>query len=406
MVQPYYLTRMIYLPRVVAYWLASLVTFSQGLESVALPAWLLLVSLWVYPHVAYRVASGKPGSPIAAVNSLQLDAVFVGLLVIANDFHVFAATSFIAALTMSSLLIGTMPALCRQLLIVCLVMCFGYWFTDTRDSKILSADLQDWASALAVIVYGALVAGLGYRVTRHLGQARKQLVVHQTRIERLARRLGRYISPQVYVSLVANEEEATTRKCLTICFSDMEGFTTLMDSLPEDTVGLLLNEYLDTMAGIALEFGGTIDKFMGDGMMVFFGDPLTQGRQADALACVRMALAMQDRLLLLRADWQAQGFFSDIHMRIGINTGDCAVGNFGTAQCMDYTAIGSVVNIASRLEGRAAQDGILISAATFDQVQHLIDCQARSAIRLKGIQRAVHAYTVVAHSALTVAADG
>ena len=165
MVQPYYLTRMIYLPRVVAYWLASLVTFSQGLESVALPAWLLLISLWVYPHVAYRVASGKPGSPIAAVNSLQLDAVFVGLPVIANDFHVFAATSFIAALTMSSLLIGTMPALCRQLVIVYLVVSFGYWLTDTRASKLPSADLQDWAGGLAVIVYGALVAGSGYHNT-------------------------------------------------------------------------------------------------------------------------------------------------------------------------------------------------------------------------------------------------
>jgi class 3 adenylate cyclase len=175
----------------------------------------------------------------------------------------------------------------------------------------------------------------------------------------------------------------------------MEGFTALMDSLPEEAVALLLNEYLDTMAGIALDFGGTVDKFMGDGMMVFFGDPLTQGRRADALACVRMALAMQDQLLIMRTAWQAKGIFSDVHMRIGIHTGDCAVGNFGSAQRMDYTAIGSVVNIASRLEGQAIQDSVLISTDTFHEVGDFITCEVHSTMKLKGIRLAVHAYTVV-----------
>jgi class 3 adenylate cyclase len=386
---------MIYLPRVVAYGLASLVTVSQGPATITLPTWLYLLSLCVYPHVAYRAASQQALTPGSAADSLQLDAVFVGLLVMANGFHLFASTSFIAALTMSTLLIGTFQSLCKQLCIVGLVVTLSYWLTGSGKMAISSPSLQDWTSALSVTVYGAIIAGLGYRVTRQLGQARKQLVSHQASIASLARRLSRYISPQVYVSLIANEEEVTRRKCLTVCFSDMEGFTALMDSLPEEAVTQLLNEYLDTMAGIALDFGGTVDKFMGDGMMVFFGDPLTQGRQADALACVRMALAMQDQLLSMRTSWQTQGIFSDVHMRIGIHTGDCAVGNFGSAQRMDYTAIGSVVNIASRLEGQAAQDSVLISTDTFDEVGDLIICQARSVIKLKGIRRAVHAYTVV-----------
>ena len=407
MVKPYYLTRMIYLPRVVAYGLASLVTISQGPATLSLPVWLFLLSLCIYPHVAYRVASQQICTPSDTVDSLQLDAVFVGLLAMANEFHLFASTSFIAALTMSTLLIGTFQALCKQLLLVGLVVILGYWLTSADTMVLTSPSLQDWISALAVTVYGAMIAGLGYRVTRQLGQARKQLVSHQASIVSLARRLGRYISPQVYVSLVANEEEVTRRKCLTVCFSDMEGFTALMDSLPEEAVTQLLNEYLDTMAGIALDFGGTVDKFMGDGMMVFFGDPLTEGRQADALACVRMALAMQKQLLVMRTAWQIDGIFSDIHMRIGIHTGDCAVGNFGSAQRMDYTAIGSVVNIASRLEGQAAQDSVLISTDTFDEVGDLISCQARSTIKLKGIRRAVHAYTVVGDGLLqSVAVDG
>jgi adenylate cyclase len=405
MIKPYYLTRMIYLPRVVAYGLACLVTASQGPATIALPTWLFLLSLCIYPHVAYRFALQRACASVSTVDSLQLDAVFVGMLVMANEFHLFASTSFIAALAMSTLLIGTFQALCKQILIVGLVTTLGWWLTDF-NVVIASPSVQDWTSAFAVTVYGAMVAGLGYRVTRQLGQARKQLVSHQASIAGLARRLGRYISPQVYVSLVANEEEVTRRKCLTVCFSDMEGFTTLMDSLPEEAVTQLLNEYLDTMAGIALEFGGTVDKFMGDGMMVFFGDPLTQGRQADALACVRMALAMQDQLLVMRAVWQTDGIFSDIHMRIGIHTGDCAVGNFGSAQRMDYTAIGSVVNIASRLEGQATQDSVLISTDTFDEVGDLITCQARSTIKLKGIRRAVHAYTVVGDGLLqSVAVD-
>lgn len=94
-----------------------------------------------------------------------------------------------------------------------------------------------------------------------------------------------------------------------------------MDSHEEETVTKILNEYLDATAKIALNFGGTIDKFMGDGMMVFFGDPHSKGAKIDALQCLYMAIEMRQELDRLRKVWAESGVYGDLHIRIGIHTG-------------------------------------------------------------------------------------
>jgi len=191
----------------------------------------------------------------------------------------------------------------------------------------------------------------------------------------------------------------TTRKKITVFFSDIEGFTSLMDNLEEETVTAILNEYLNTMAQIAIEHGGTVDKFMGDGIMVFFGDHESQGTRKDALCCVRMALEMRRSLNCLRVKWRQDGIFSDLHIRIGIHTGYCTVGNFGSEDRMDYTAIGSTVNIASRLEGKASRDGILISLDTFRLILDQLQCVEQAPVEVKGIKRPIENYLVVGERA-------
>ena len=184
------------------------------------------------------------------------------------------------------------------------------------------------------------------------------------------------------------------RRELTIFFSDLKDFTqTTADLQPEDMT-YLLNSYLDEMSSIALEYGATIDKFVGDAMLMFFGDPESQGVKEDALRCVRMAIAMQRRMADLQARWRNRGYEHPLRMRVGINSGFCNVGNFGSSRRMDYTVIGAEVNLAARLEQACEPDGILLSFETYALVQDEILAVEQPLVALKGIHRDVRTFAV------------
>src|SRR6516225_4199243 len=167
---------------------------------------------------------------------------------------------------------------------------------------------------------------------------------------------------------------ASRRKKLTIFFSDLEGFTETTERLESEDLTQLLNHYLTEMSKIALQFGGTIDKYVGDAILIFFGDPDTKGVKADAIACVKMAVAMRKRMRELESVWRASGIEKPPRCRTGINTGFCTVGNFGSEDRMDYTIIGSGVNLACRLEATATPGEILISYETFALVKDEVCC--------------------------------
>ncbi|MDB5966038.1 MAG: adenylate/guanylate cyclase, partial [Polaromonas sp.] len=142
------------------------------------------------------------------------------------------------------------------------------------------------------------------------------------------------------------------------------------------------------------EYGGTVDKFIGDAMVIFFGDPHSRGVQEDALQCVRMAIAMQNRMADLQALWRDSGPGKTFRIRIGINTGFCDVGNFGSDLRMDYTIIGPEVNLAARLEQAAQPGGILISGETYALVRGEIDTDQALSIDAKGFSEPITAYAV------------
>ena len=188
---------------------------------------------------------------------------------------------------------------------------------------------------------------------------------------------------------------ASRRKKLTIFFSDLEGFTETTERLESEDLTQLLNHYLTEMSKIALEFGGTIDKYVGDAILIFFGDPDTKGVKADAVACVKMALAMRKRMSELDSVWRASGIEKPPRCRTGINTGFCTVGNFGSEDRMDYTIIGSGVNLACRLEQAAPPGEILISYETYALVKDEVRCEERGNINVKGMAHAVATYKVI-----------
>ncbi|SMG62918.1 adenylate/guanylate cyclase, partial [methanotrophic bacterial endosymbiont of Bathymodiolus sp.] len=162
-----------------------------------------------------------------------------------------------------------------------------------------------------------------------------------------------------------------------------------------ESLATLLNSYLKEMAEVAARYGGTLDKFIGDAIMVFSGDPKSRGEKQDALACVMMAIEMREHLKYLREKWISQGISDPLHIRIGINTGYCTVGNFGSENRMDYTIIGGQVNLASRLETQADTDQILISHETFALVQDSIICESKGEISVKGVAHQVKSYQVI-----------
>ncbi len=249
--------------------------------------------------------------------------------------------------------------------------------------------------------YGGIIRDISERkrAEEELRLANKSLSETNQQLEALSSKLAKYLSRQVYDSIFEGRTEVRVqsyRKELTVFFSDIQGFTELADQLEAERISHLLNSYLGEMSKIADSCSGTIDKFIGDGIMIFFGDPVTMGRKADAVACVRMALRMRQKIFEMRKEWEELLGLSGINVRIGINTGYCTVGNFGSEDRMDYTIVGGPVNTASRLEATAAPDQIQISHATYLLVKSEFYCRPLGKVHLKGMAREVATYEVVA----------
>ncbi|MFT7596027.1 MAG: adenylate cyclase [Paracoccaceae bacterium] len=214
-------------------------------------------------------------------------------------------------------------------------------------------------------------------------------------LEQLANRLAKYLSPQIYRSIFSETEDTShthARKNLTIFFSDIVQFTDLSDTMEPERLAIVINSYLSEMTNIAIECGGTIDKFIGDAVLVFFGDPDSEGDVEDALRCVEMAVRMQERVEEMQGYWKKNGVFNGLRVRMGIATGYCTVGNFGSDQRLDYTVLGSPVNLAARLQGLAEPKGILLDQNTFSLIESRVKVESKGDFLPRGFSRPVQYY--------------
>ena len=237
-----------------------------------------------------------------------------------------------------------------------------------------------------------------YSDITELKQREQDLTEKSNALAALSSKLAKYLAPQVYNSIFTGQQEVkivSKRKKLTVCFSDLVGFTEITDKMESEDLTHLLNHYLTEMSKIALQYGATIDKYVGDAIVMFFGDPTTLGVKEDALACVQMAIAMQKRVGELAEDWRNSGIEVPLRCRIGIHTGYCTVGNFGSDDRMDYTMVGGTVNLASRLEHEAPPGGVLISFETYAHVKDDVRCEERGRVQVKGIAEPVATYAVI-----------
>ena len=235
------------------------------------------------------------------------------------------------------------------------------------------------------------------QLNRRLEERSRELEAANDFLVRISTKISHYLAPQIYKSIFSGQKDVTIhteRKELTIFFSDIMGFTATTERLQPEEITLLLNEYFTEMSAIALKHGGTVDKFIGDALVIFFGDPETKGTVEDARACLNMATEMQRRLAELNVKWRSAGTEHPFRVRMGINTGFCNVGNFGSVDRMDYTAIGAEVNLAARLQSIAEPGHIVLSYETYALVRDIVAARALPQISVKGISRMVVPYVV------------
>lgn len=231
--------------------------------------------------------------------------------------------------------------------------------------------------------------------TQHTAALSYQRLIERKKRRQVEGMFGRYVSHQVRDFLVEHPDAASPsgrKERLTMFFSDVRGFTSMSEKMEPQEVQQLLSEYFTEMTGILFKHGGTLDKFMGDAIMAFFGNPEPQPDHAKR--AVLMALEMQEAIAHLNEKLAAEGRRT-IGVGMGINTGDVTVGNLGSKDFLDYTVIGDAVNLACRLEQNAKAGDIIITQATYEEVRDVVEVEVMEPIRVKGKSEPIPIYRVL-----------
>ena len=212
-------------------------------------------------------------------------------------------------------------------------------------------------------------------------------------LERL-NRLKRYLSPQIAETILAEEENLfkTHRREITIVFLDLRGFTAFSDNAEPEEVMDFLRDYHAEMGRLVFKFEGTLERFMGDGMVVIFNDPLRCDHHVEK--AIEMSIEMRDRVKQLRVAWLKKGF--DLDLGVGLASGYTTLGTVGFEGRMDYGTVGNLPNLAARLCAEARGGQILTDQKTMSKIEDRFVAESLPELQLKGISRPVSAYNIVA----------
>ncbi len=225
----------------------------------------------------------------------------------------------------------------------------------------------------------------------------EQAVSQELEKRRVRNLFSRFISPEMVDQMMSTQDlnSLNKRSNISIIFSDIRGFTTLSEKLSPEDVVAFLNPYLEAMSKVIYKHGGTVDKYEGDAIIAFFGEPVPF--EDHAVRALRAALDMRVALDELKKQWEKEGRPSQIEMGIGINSGDVFVGLLGSAQRINYTVIGDNANLASRLQDLTKTYAwpVLISESTYQQVKEEFDTEFADAVTVKGKTKPVNVYKVI-----------
>lgn len=352
----------------------------------------------VYVYVAYRVCRWI--DPERLPDTMRYfgygDSALVGVVLTLTNFSLLPTILFITMIQFNALLHGGGQKWIRDNVALVAGMLIGVLIH--KPLWVISTQLNiSFAALIGISTYFCASALYTYTQIGSLKQQNDLLDKEKNTFKMRAYKLSRYLSPPVWSAINEGKDSSlqTERKRLTIFFSDIKDFSQLSEELEAETLTDILNSYLKEMSAIVNQHGGTIDKFMGDGIMVIFGDSNSKGIKHDSIRCVAMAIDMRKRMKVLQQQWASQGIKRPMRIRMGINTGYCTVGTFGTSHHLDYTVLGTHVNLASRLESAASPDEILITHETWSLCRDTIMCRDKGEISVKGFSHPIKVYHVV-----------
>lgn len=308
------------------------------------------------------------------------------------DAHVYITIMLLALLSAAATVVSA--RLIWQIALPAFVLtaftAFGFWLFSLNWIVAMAAPLMSaLATWLIALAYTNVIQGKDRRKVRRL--------------------LAQYVSPSMLAAVVDKYEDAAgtqagTREHMTVLFSDIRSFTSISENLEAEQVVELLNAHFSVMTEVIFDYDGTLDKFIGDAIMAFWGAPL---RCADhAVKAVRAAAAMIEGLDKVNTVLRARNL-PQIRLGIGLNTGQVILGNIGSERKLDYTVIGDNVNLASRMEGLTSKYGcsVLISESTFHAVAADIACVLIDRVRVKGKKKPIGIYAPLAVLERTVDAN-
>lgn len=301
----------------------------------------------------------------------------------------FSAVSLAAALTLGAILSWSLIRPVRKM--------------DVALARIADGDFEQRVEVPNQDEFGRLTTNLNRTSTRlaslysdlkTLNENLEKTIEEQLAQLRRTEELRRYVSPQVADAVLSGGAPvalASTRRNLTVLFSDIRGFTEMSERMEPEELVEALNEYFTVMTDIVFRHGGTLDKYLGDGILSFFGDPIPFEDHAGR--AVATAFEMRDALAVLRERWLVD-FDEELDIGVGISTGYVTVGNMGSPTRTEYTVVGNHVNLASRLASKAPPGHVLIAERTMAAVRDEVDGVLVEEIKLKGIRRPIRIFDV------------
>lgn len=298
------------------------------------------------------VGTTAPG--LMDLRSTPVSAVYAGVEIHANmiagilDGNIRHAPTYARGAEIASLVLG---GLLLSLLLPFLGPLWSLVITLAMVAAAVTINLMAWRSGLVLpLASQMLLFPIIYAFNASYG-----FLLESRAKRQITGLFGQYVPPQIVGKMSKDPQRFTMQaesREMTVLFTDVVGFTSISEKLSPKELALFMNEYLSAMTGIIYEHGGTVDKYIGDAIMAFWGAPMEDPDHA--LHAVEAALAMQARMLVLRQEMTAQGF-PEIKIGIGINSGLMRVGNMGSSYRVAYTVMGDAVNLASRLEGLTRQ---------------------------------------------------
>ena len=373
-------------------------TLKDGPSTLALIIAALLLAYCAFSHWLTQVRS--PARSFLLHWYPITDGLMIALALSELDYTPWPSLLLIGLLQFNALSQGGIKQWLEVNTGVVFGLLLGFFLFGNTTVNTAANDTLNTAVMIGAFTYLCLYGVYSHNHQKKILRSNEKFQQESETFRSHAYKLSRYLPAPVTAMIQCKDYQLETdRKRLTVFFSDIVGFTELTEALEAETLTELLNSYLSEMSKIANHYNGTVDKFMGDAIMVLFGDDksTSQGVKKDAIHCVSMAITMTKRMRELQSYWSELGIKKPLQIRIGINSGYCTVGTFGTNKNLDYTALGAHVNLASRLESAGKPGNILVSHETWSLIKDVILCRDKGYIKAKGFSQPTQVYEVIDH---------